>query len=40
MATFQEGCVFCKIVKGESPSDSIYEVTLNKYINVYKYINN
>ncbi|XP_008554710.1 adenosine 5'-monophosphoramidase HINT3 [Microplitis demolitor] len=25
MATFQEGCVFCKIVKGESPSDSIYE---------------
>ncbi|CAD6201907.1 GSCOCG00002845001-RA-CDS [Cotesia congregata] len=25
MATFQDGCIFCKIVKGESPSESIYE---------------
>ncbi|KAH0553707.1 histidine triad nucleotide-binding protein 3-like [Cotesia glomerata] len=25
MATFQEGCIFCKIIKGESPSESIYE---------------
>ncbi|KAG8034885.1 hypothetical protein G9C98_007961 [Cotesia typhae] len=25
MATFQDGCIFCKIIKGESPSESIYE---------------
>ncbi|KAK0086818.1 hypothetical protein PV325_002459 [Microctonus aethiopoides] len=25
MATFQEGCTFCKIIKSESPAESIYE---------------